>query len=109
MSITPIDRYPKTGNDLCRSSIIATFASCKEYHVSFFNRIISERRNKSKETPKKTEPPIVVPEATTAEYARLLHFTQRLNSLLMDDRYLARSDYKQLIDEYADINTFFQN
>ena len=77
--------------------------------MSFFNRIFSDRRNKSKEAPKKPESSIVIPEAPTAEYAQLLQFTQRLNALLLEDRYLARSDYKQLIDEYADINTFFQN
>ena len=48
-------------------------------------------------------------DAPTAEYAQLLQFTQRLNALLLEGRYLARSDYKQLIDDYADINTFFQN
>ena len=66
--------------------------------MSFFNRIFSDRRNKSKEAPKKPESSIVIPEAPTAEYARLLQFTQRLNSLLLEDRFLARSDYKQLID-----------
>ena len=77
--------------------------------MSFFNRIFSDKRNKSKEAPKKPESSIVIPEVPTAEYARLLQFTQRLNSLLLEDRYLARSDYKQIIDEYADINTFFKN
>ena len=77
--------------------------------MSLFNRIFSDRRNKSKETPKKPEPSIVISDAPTPEYARLLQFTQRLNSLLQKDKYLARSDYKQLIDEYAEINTFFLN
>ena len=77
--------------------------------MSFFHRIFSDRRNKSKEAPHKQESPIVIQEAPTAEYARLLQFTQRLNSLLLEDRYLARSDYRQLIDEYSDINTFFLN
>ena len=77
--------------------------------MSLFNRIFSDRRNKSKETPKKPEPSIVISDAPTSEYARLLQFTQRLNSLLQKDKYLARSDYKQLIDEYAEINTFFLN
>ena len=70
---------------------------------------IFSRRNKSKEASKKPEPSNVMSKAPTAEYAQLLQFTQRLNSLLLEDRYLARSDYKQLIDEYTDINTFFQN
>ena len=50
---------------------------------------IFSRRGKSKEAPKKTESSIVIPKAPTAEYARLLQFTQRLNSLLLEDRYLA--------------------
>ena len=58
---------------------------------------------------KKTEPTIVIPDAPTQEYASLLLFTQRLNSLLLADKYLARSDYRQLIDDYAETNTFFAN
>ena len=77
--------------------------------MSFFNRIFSDKRNKPKETPKKTEPTIVIPDAPTPEYASLLQFTQRLNSLLLADKYLARSDYRQLIDDYAETKTFFAN
>ena len=77
--------------------------------MSFFNRIFSERRNKPKEAPKKTEPIIVVPDAPTPEYSSLLQFTQRLNELLLNDKYLARSDYRQLIDQYAETHTFFTN
>ena len=76
--------------------------------MSFFGVIFS-RRNKPKEAPKKTEPTIVMPDASTQEFASLLQFTQRLNSLLLADKYLARSDYRQLIDDYAEINTFFAN
>ena len=50
-----------------------------------------------------------MPDAPTQEYASLLLFTQRLNSLLLTDKYLARSDYRQLIDDYAETNTFFAN
>ena len=76
--------------------------------MSFFSRIFADRRPKSQVDAPKPKPEML-PDAPTAEYAQLLQFTQRLNSLLLEDRYLARSDYKQLIDEYADINTFFQN
>ncbi len=77
--------------------------------MSFFNRIFSDKRNKPKEVPKKPEPTIAIPFAPTQEYASLLQFTQLLNSLLLADKYLARSDYRQLIDDYAETNTFFAN
>lgn len=77
--------------------------------MSFFNRIFSDKRKKPQETPQKQESVIVVPDAPTSEYASLLQFTQRLNSLLLEDKYLARSDYRQLIDDYSEVNTFFSN
>lgn len=77
--------------------------------MSFFNRIFSDRRSKPKEVPRKTEPAVVMPDAPTPEYASLLQFTQCLNSLLLADKYLARSDYRQLIDDYAETCTFFAN
>ena len=45
----------------------------------------------------------------TSEYARLLEFTQRHNALLLENKYLARSDYRRLIDDYANVDTFFTN
>lgn len=76
--------------------------------MSFFSRIFSDKHPKPQvEAPKPN--PKKLADAPTAEYAQLLQFTQRLNALLLEGRYLARSDYKQLIDDYADINTFFQN
>jgi len=75
--------------------------------VSFFNRIFSDKRKKPQATPQKQEPAIAVPDAPTKEYASLMQFTQRLNALLLDDKYLARSDYRQLVDEYTETNTFF--
>ena len=77
--------------------------------MSFLSRIFSDKGKKSQETPKKTEPIIAVPASPTTEYASLLQFTQRRNELLLDDKYLARSDYRCLIDDYADTNTFFTN
>ncbi len=76
--------------------------------MSLFDFIFSRSIN-PKEVPKKTEPSIVIPDAPTPEYASLLQFAQRLNLLLLADKYLARSDYRQLIDDYAEINTFFAN
>ena len=76
--------------------------------MPFFSVIFS-RRKKPQETPQKQEPTIVVPDAPTPEYASLLQFTQHLNALLQADKYLARSDYRQLIDDYAEVNTFFTN
>ena len=47
--------------------------------------------------------------AKTEEIVRLLQFNQRFDTLLNEDKYIARSDYKDIIEEYADIYTFFQN
>ncbi len=49
------------------------------------------------------------PVSSTHEYGQVLQFTECLESLMREDRYLARSDYRQLIEDYANINTFFQN
>lgn len=77
--------------------------------MSFFNRIFSDKRKKPHEAPQKQEPVIVVPDAPTPEYASLLQFTQSLDTLLLEDKYLARSDYRHLIEDYAKVNTFFTN
>ena len=45
----------------------------------------------------------------TPEHERLVAFTQALNALLMSDKYLARSDYKRMVEDYAELNSFFQN
>ena len=47
--------------------------------------------------------------ASTPEFDRLLAFGGALMSLLNEDRYIARSDYKPIVEEYADIKTFFLN
>lgn len=46
---------------------------------------------------------------STIEYGQIVKFLQCLDSLLQEDKYIARSDYVNLIEEYASINTFFQN
>lgn len=45
----------------------------------------------------------------TAEFQGLLDFGRALQSLLKEDRYIARSDYKPIVDAYADIKSFFLN
>lgn len=83
---------------------------CKSYNpMSFFRRIFSNRRSELREAPQEKEPITVMPSAPTPEYASVLQFTQRFNALLQDDKYLARSDYRCLIDEYAETNTIFSN
>lgn len=68
--------------------------------MSFFSKIFSKK-------PESTELPTSGP--ITPEHERLVAFTQALNALLMSDKYLARSDYKRLVEDYADLNSFFQN
>ena len=77
--------------------------------MSLLGRIFSDKGKKSQVTPQKTGPNIVVPDSPTPEYASLLQFTRRLYDLLQDDKYVARSDYRCLIDDYAETNTFFIN
>ena len=50
-----------------------------------------------------------VTQASTPEFDRLLAFGNALMRLLNEDRYIARSDYKPIVGEYADIKTFFLN
>ena len=42
------------------------------------------------------------------EYLQILKFISTLDSLLNDDRFIARSDYKQLVDEHASLLTFIE-
>lgn len=77
--------------------------------MSFFNRIFSNRRSASQEAPESKESENNAPHLPTQEYAQLMKFTQALNTLLMSDKFLARSDYRRLVDDYAELNNFFQN
>ena len=77
--------------------------------MSFFNRIFSNKCNTSQQTPENKEPANATPIVPTQEYARLMVFTQALNALLMADKFLARSDYRRLVEDYAELNNFFQN
>ena len=77
--------------------------------MSFFNRIFSNKRSTSQQSPESNKPVNATPITPTKEYAQLTKFTQALNALLMSDKYLARSDYKSLVEDYAELNSFFQN
>lgn len=77
--------------------------------MSFFNRIFLNTHNLSQQAPQSKEDVTVTFIAPTREYAQLMKFTQALNSLLMSDKFLARSDYRQLVEDYAQLNNFFQN
>ena len=45
----------------------------------------------------------------TPQYQKILEFRAKLSELLSQDRYLARSDYRALIDEYKEAYTFFDS
>ena len=47
--------------------------------------------------------------ASTPEFDRLLAFGGALKRLLNEDRYIARSDYRPIVDEYNDTKSFFLN
>ena len=42
------------------------------------------------------------------EYQQIIKFNCILSSLLKEDRFIARSEYKQLVDEYASLPTFIE-
>ena len=69
--------------------------------MSLLSRIFGQ---KSKAT-EKTSPA----QATTPEFERLLTFGGALKHLLKEDRFIARSDYKTVVEEYTDVKTFFLN
>ena len=69
--------------------------------MSLLSRIFGQ---KSKAT-EKTSPA----QATTPEFERLLTFGGALKHLLKEDRFIARSDYKTVVEEYTDIKSFFLN
>ena len=69
--------------------------------MSFLSRIFGIK-------PEATEKSSATP-ASTPEFDRLLAFGSALMRLLNDDRYIARSDYKPIVEEYADTKRFFLN
>ncbi len=72
--------------------------------MSFLKRIISFRRTASQELPKVGE---AAP--STPEYSSVKGFAQLLDNLLSEDRFLARSDYRSLVEGYADLASFFHS
>lgn len=63
--------------------------------MGFFSKIF-----RKKNIPNETE---------NFEYKQVVEFNNEYEKLLKDDRYIARSDYKFLIDNYKDIFVFFDN
>ncbi len=43
------------------------------------------------------------------EYAQALTFNKEFSDIIKSDRFIARSDYKNLIQKYEFIATFFEN
>lgn len=76
--------------------------------MSFFNRIFLGRRNQPEGVPVHKEPEDVAI-VETDEVSRLKKFTLSLNGLLQEDKFLARSEYKSLVEEYSDLVGFFAN
>jgi len=58
--------------------------------------------------PEATEKSSVTP-APTPEFNRLLAFGGALMRLLNEDRYIARSDYRPIVEEYNETKIFFKN
>ena len=69
--------------------------------MSILSRIFGEKRKAA------GEPPVAV--QITPEYHRLLDFGHALHHLLKEDRYVARSDYRPILEEYDDVRLFFEN
>ena len=47
-------------------------------------------------------------ESYPEEYQQILKFNRILDSLLNEDRFIARSDYRQLVEEYASLPAFIE-
>ena len=63
--------------------------------MSFFSRIFSDKRTKPQDV---AQEPQAVVGAPTQEYMRLQEFTQRLNSLLLEDRFLGTAGQLEHLD-----------
>lgn len=49
-----------------------------------------------------------VPDRFPKEYAGVLSFNQALRELLSKDQYIARSDYRHLIEDFAELHKFYE-
>ncbi len=74
--------------------------------MSFLNRIFSKIHNQTNEDTSFKVRHVV---ECTPECARLQDFTNQLNALLDEDKYLARSDYRPLLESVSDLAPFFEN
>ena len=55
-------------------------------------------------TPTSTAAPNIDSANYPAEYIRTLSFNEAFNTLLSQDRFIARSDYKHLVEQYSDLS-----
>lgn len=69
--------------------------------MSFLSRIFGEKR-KTADSPSVEQP-------ITPEFQRLLDFGKALNRLLKEDKFIARSDYVPITEEFKDTRSFFEN
>ena len=69
--------------------------------MSLLDRIFGKKPEDTEKTP--------VTPASTPEFESLLAFGGALKRLLNEDRYIARSDYKPIVEEYDKTRTFFEN
>ena len=69
--------------------------------MSFLSKLFSKPKEPSSSTTLRTTGPM------TPEHKQLIAFFQQLKDLLAKDNYLAVSDYREFIPNYADLNNFF--
>ena len=69
--------------------------------VNFFKNIGHSPKNNA------TAPKNPNPESCPVEYGRTLSFNNAFNDLLSQDRFIARSDYKDLVEQYRDLAQFY--
>lgn len=69
--------------------------------MSFLSKLFSKPKEPSSSTTLRTTGPM------TPEHKQLIAFFQQLKDLLAKDKYLAVSDYREFIPQYADLNNFF--
>ena len=55
-------------------------------------------------TPTSTAKPNIDSANYPAEYSRTLSFNEAFDTLLSQDKFIARSDYKHLVEQYSDLS-----
>lgn len=71
--------------------------------MSFLGKLFSKGPKRPQKPKLRTTGPM------TPEHKRLVEFYARLKQLLKEDKYLAVSDYQDIVPDYADINDFFSS